>query len=237
MRAVDGVAAATGAFRALSVTVVDDRGKRVGPTQGAPTLAFSAVPERFDTFDYEGRAPRSDGEIALSEKAAKDAGVQVGDRIRVQGTQKIRPYTVVGITTFGGAGSLGGAAFTVLTLPEVQALAGEPGKLTDIDVQAEAGITQAELKRRVSAQVGQAVLVRTGAEDSAQQSEGPRRASSSSSRSGCSSSASSPCWWAASSSSTRSRSPSPSARASSGCCARSARRAGRCCGRSCSRRC
>ena len=23
-----------------------------GPTQGAPTLAFSAVPERFDTFDY-----------------------------------------------------------------------------------------------------------------------------------------------------------------------------------------
>ena len=97
VRAVDGVAAATGAFRELSVTVVDDRGQRVGPTQGAPTLAFSAVPERFDTFDYEGRAPRSDGEIALSAKAAKDAGIQVGDRIRVQGTQKIRPYEVVGL--------------------------------------------------------------------------------------------------------------------------------------------
>src|ERR1700712_3866143 len=69
VRAVDGVAAAAGAYRELSVTVVDARGHRVGPTQGAPTLAFSAVPERFDSFDYAGRAPRADGEIALSAKA------------------------------------------------------------------------------------------------------------------------------------------------------------------------
>ena len=96
VRAVDGVAAASGAFRELSVTVVDARGQRVGPTQGAPTLAFSAVPERFDTFDYEGRAPRTNDEIAISTKAAEDAGVTVGDTLRVQGTQKIRPYTVVG---------------------------------------------------------------------------------------------------------------------------------------------
>ena len=40
---VDGVAAAAGAFRQLSVTVVDARGERVGPISGAPTLAFSAV--------------------------------------------------------------------------------------------------------------------------------------------------------------------------------------------------
>jgi len=171
VRGVEGVAAADGAFREVSVTVANDRGERVGPVNGAPTLAFSAVEERFDPFEYEGRAPRADGEIALSAKAAQDAGLKIGDRIRIQGTQKIRPYELVGTTTFGGAGSTGGAAFVVLTLPEVQTLAGEPAKITDLDVQAQPGVTQAELKRRVSAQVGRSVLVRTGEEDSQQESQ------------------------------------------------------------------
>jgi putative ABC transport system permease protein len=92
--AVDGVAAAAGSYREVSVTMVDDRGARVGPTTGAPTLAFSAVPERFDPFEYEGRPPRTDGEIAVSKQAAK-AGVRIGDRVRVQGTQRIRSYEVV----------------------------------------------------------------------------------------------------------------------------------------------
>ena len=78
---------------------------------------------------------------------------------------------MVGVTTFGGAGSTGGAAFTVLTLPEVQALAGEPGKITDLDVQAQPGVTQTELKRRVAADLGPSVLVRTGDEDARQESQ------------------------------------------------------------------
>lgn len=171
VRGVDGVEAAAGSYRGVSVTVVNERGKRVGPTTGAPTLAFSAVPERFDPFEYEGRPPNKDGEIAISTQAASDAGIRIGDQIRVQGTGKIRPYEVVGLDTFGGAGSVGGAALAVLTLPEVQLLAGEPGKLTDVDVQAQSGITQADLKRRVRAEVGRAALVRTGQEDSQQESK------------------------------------------------------------------
>ena len=169
--AVDGVAAADGSFRRLSVTVANARGDRVGPISGAPTLAYSAVQPRFDPFEYEGRPPRIDREIALSATAAKDAGLEIGDRIRVQGTQRIRSYRMVGTTTFGGAGSTGGAAFTVLTLAEVQALAGEPGKITDLDVQAQPGVTQIQLKTRIKAQLGSAVLVRTGAEDSRRQSQ------------------------------------------------------------------
>jgi len=171
VRAVDGVAAADGAFRELPVTVADERGRRVGPINGAPTLAFSNVSRRFDPFEYTGRPPRENGEIALSATAAKDAGLKIGDRIRVQGTQKIRPYELVGTTTFGGAGSTGGAAFVVLTLPEVQTHAGEPGKITDLDVQAQPGVAQADLKRRIAAAVGPSILVRTGKEDSRQESK------------------------------------------------------------------
>jgi putative ABC transport system permease protein len=171
VRGVDGVAASSGAYSSLSVTMVDDRGRRVGPTRGAPTLAFSTVDARFDPFNYKGRPPRTPGEIAISEQAAKDAGLQIGDRIRVQGTQAIRAYRLVGLTTFAGSSSLGGAVFAVLTLPEVQALAGQPGRLTDINVQAAAGVSQIELKRRVRAVLGAGVTVRTGAEDAAQQTK------------------------------------------------------------------
>jgi putative ABC transport system permease protein len=171
LRGVAGVAASAGSYRQLSVTVADAQGERVGPVNGAPTLAFSAVEERFDPFEYRGRPPRTDSEIALSASAAADAGLEIGDRIQVQGTQRIRPYELVGTTTFGGAGSTGGAAFVVVTLAEAQKLAGEPGRITDLDVQAQPGITQVELKRQVSAAVGPSVIVRTGAEDSQQETQ------------------------------------------------------------------
>jgi len=59
----------------------------------------------------------------------------------------------------------------VLTLAEVQALADEPGKITDLDVQAQPGVTQIQLKARIKAQLGSSVLVRTGAEDSRRESK------------------------------------------------------------------
>jgi putative ABC transport system permease protein len=167
VRGVDGVEAAAGSIRQAPVTVVDADGDRVGPTSGAPTLAFSAVPARFDPFEYRGRAPRTDGEMAISTVAAEDAGVRLGDRLRVQGVDRPRAYEVVGLVTFGGAGSIAGAALSVFSLAEVQALVGTPGELTELDVQAQDGLTQAELKRRVSAAVGVAGLVRTGDEDAA----------------------------------------------------------------------
>ncbi len=171
VRGVDGVAASAGAFSSLSVTMVDDRGRRVGPTKGAPTLAFSAVDARFDPFEYAGRAPRADGEVAISKQTAQDAGLAIGDRIRVQGTREVRAYRLVGLTTFAGASSLGGAVFAVLTLPDVQALADQPARLTEIDVQAAPGVTQAELQGRVAAALGTGVLVRTGAQDAEQTSK------------------------------------------------------------------
>ena len=68
-----------------------------GRPSGAPTLAFSAVSERFDAFEYDGpRSPRPTARSPCPQTAAEDAGVQVGDRIRVQGTQTIRAYEMVG---------------------------------------------------------------------------------------------------------------------------------------------
>ncbi len=171
VRGVDGVAATAAAYTGAAVTVVDARGERVGPSNGAPTLLFSGGPARFDVFDYTGRAPRTAGEISISAKAADDAGVQIGDRVRVQGTGEARPYEVVGLMTFGGTRSVGGAAFTMLVLPEVQRLADAPGRITEVTAQAQDGVSQTELQRRVRAATGGDVVVRTGEEDQAKQSQ------------------------------------------------------------------
>jgi putative ABC transport system permease protein len=169
-KAVPGVADSVAAYNAFPVALVDDDGERIGPTTGAPTLAFSAVPDKFDFLDFEGRKPESDGEIAVSRTAAEQADLDIGDRVRVQGNGRVRPYEVVGLATFGGTGTLGGAGAVVLTLPQVQALADDPGRVTEVDLEAESGVTQQALKADVRAALGPGVVVRTGKEDTEKQS-------------------------------------------------------------------
>ncbi|MDO9352334.1 MAG: FtsX-like permease family protein [Solirubrobacteraceae bacterium] len=168
---VDGVRAVAGSIGGLPVTVVDDRGRRIGPSTGAPTLAFSAAPPQFDLFDHTGEVPSRPGEIALSAQTARDAGLRLGDRVRVQGIGPVRPFRLVGFVTFGGASSLGGAIFVMVTLDDAEALSGHPGQVTEMNVQADAGVTPPELKTRVQTAVGAAATVRTGEEDRAQQSK------------------------------------------------------------------
>lgn len=167
---VDGVTAAEPAISGLPITVVDERGRRIGPVTGAPTLGFSSTPSQFDVFAHQGAAPSGPGEIALSSQTARDAGLAIGDHVRVQGVGPVRTFRLVGFVTFGGTSSIAGATFAIMPLADVQALAGEPGRIAEINVQADAGISPAGLKTRVQAAVGADATVQTGAEDRAQQS-------------------------------------------------------------------
>ncbi|HEX8105494.1 MAG TPA: FtsX-like permease family protein [Solirubrobacteraceae bacterium] len=162
---VSGVKTVSASFEQSPIVIVDEKGKKVGPTTGAPTFAFSARSPRFDAFDYEGRQPSAGDEIALGEKAAEQAKLKIGDRVRAQGAGPVREYEIVGLASFGGAGAVGGAAFAVLTLPQVQLLAGDPGKVTEIAIEGDPGLAQKTLKARVAEAVGPAYRVRTGAED------------------------------------------------------------------------
>ncbi|CAA9346236.1 MAG: ABC transporter, fused permease protein [uncultured Gemmatimonadaceae bacterium] len=165
---IAGVKEVSAGFEQAPITLIDDEGERIGPATGAPTFAFSARSERFDAFAYEGgRQPEAADEIAVGQKAAEEAGLEVGDTVGVQGTGPVRRYTITALTTFGGAGALGGAAFAVLTLPEVQRLADEPGRVTEVAIEAESGVAPAALEARVSEAIGRDYRVRTGAEDQA----------------------------------------------------------------------
>jgi putative ABC transport system permease protein len=170
-RGIDGVSDSAAAYNNFPVALVGDDGERIGPTSGAPTLAFSAVPDKFDFLDYEGRKPEAEGEIAVSRTAAEQAKLELGDTVRVQGNGRIRPYRVVGFATFGGSGTLGGAGAVVATLPQVQALADDAGRITEINLEGRAGISQAALKAEVKSALGSEAIVRTGKEDTEKQSQ------------------------------------------------------------------
>ncbi len=170
VQSVEGAEEVSGNYGEVTVALVDKTGKRVGPNTGAPTLAFSITPERFDAFDYEGRRPESDREVAVGRSAAEQGGLKIGDQLRVQGNGPIRSYEIVGLASWGGAGTLGGAGFVMLTLPEVQTLAQEPGRLTEILVDGKPDVSQTALKAEVIQAVGRDVVVRTGKEDEEQTS-------------------------------------------------------------------
>ena len=50
-------------------------------------------------------------------------------------------FTISGLATFGDVESLGGATVSVVTLPQAQKLADQPGQVDSIQVAAEPGVT------------------------------------------------------------------------------------------------
>ena len=81
-----------------------------------------------------------------------------------------KTYTVSGIAKFGTESSLAGAAVAITTLPEAQRMAGYQGKIDNISIAADDGVSPTELKTRVADTLrGDSVAVRTGKEEADRQ--------------------------------------------------------------------
>jgi len=161
---VPGVAKVSGEVDTQGA-LFDPKGKRIGG-HGAPTLIFSTQPAPFSPLSYpQGRAPKTDDEVALLESIADKHDVKVGDTVSVVGSGPRQPVRVVGLAKFGGVTAFGGAAVVVVTLPEAQRLAGTPGQLTGISVVAAPGVEPARLRDAIRRVSPQTVAVRTGKEN------------------------------------------------------------------------
>ncbi len=151
---VDGVAAAHADVEVGDITVVDSGNESVGPTTGAPTLARDwHAGERSVVELASGRAPRGDGEAVLDADTADAKGVGIGDTLSVQAQPGSFRVEVVGIAAFTTTNP--GAARIFLD-PAVAAgrLLGSPDRATSVSLDAAPGVTDAELKRRVTAGLG-----------------------------------------------------------------------------------
>ena len=168
VRAVDGVAAAEGSVEATA-TLFDRDGEAIG-AQAGPALLFSSRSGRFDPLEYEdGGPPASAGEVVIDLATAERNDFAVGDRVRLASRAPAKVYEISGLATLGDTKSLGGASFADLTLAEAQRVSNREGKLDEVVVAADAGVSPQALKRRVAAVAGPAFQVRTGQEDADQQ--------------------------------------------------------------------
>ena len=229
IRGVDGVRKAEGSIEASGQIVVD--GDVKGSIGGAPSFVFSHASEPFNPNEIvEGRFPERSGEIAIGADLSKDENVGIGDHVGLNTRLGEKPVTVVGTFKFGNVSSIGGASLVEVTLADAQQWFDREDQVSTISVQADEGVSQIELKRRIEAAVPADVKVQTRAEAFDEESADTTDAINGFLGPRCSRSRACRCSSAPSSSSTPSRSRSRSVRASSRCCARSAPAGARSCG-------
>ncbi|MFN0090697.1 MAG: ABC transporter permease [Acidimicrobiales bacterium] len=163
-----GVAAAEGQIQGFAQVVGAD-GEAVGnPGQGPPTFGLNWT-EHDEVNPMRllpgSRAPAADDEIALDKHTADLGKLNVGDQVTVLTKNEPRQFELVGVAKFGSADSAGGASLVFFTSRTAQALLAEPGAFDSVLAIAEDGVSQAELKASIQAEVdsGQ-VEVLTGAE-------------------------------------------------------------------------
>jgi putative ABC transport system permease protein len=169
VRRVEGVDAAAGAIFSLA-RFVDEKGDAIG-NQFAPNFVSSTLPERFESLSYvEGRQPDSVRETSLDTQTAENAGLAIGETLRIAGDRQVSEYEIVGLTKLGET-SFGGAAIAQLVLDEAQQVVGKEGKFDQISVAAEEDVDAGELRQRIDKVMPQSVQVETGTEAADRQSE------------------------------------------------------------------
>jgi len=148
----------------------DAENEQIG-SKFAPKFITSILPEALETQTYtEGRPPRDASEAALDQDAAEEAGLGLGDTLKLASVERVAAYRIVGLTRLGDA-SWGGASIAGLLLPEAQRITGKRGQFDQIAIVAAAGVSETTLKQRVQRVVPPSVLVETAKENAERNSD------------------------------------------------------------------
>jgi putative ABC transport system permease protein len=158
--------------------LVDRQGEAVGSAGTGAAIGIDASADQSlnPLRLVQGQWPRGDGEIAIDESTAEKQQLEVGQTVGAFGDGPLSSYRISGIVRFGTEGSLGGTTISVFDLATAERLFDKRGKLDLIRVGAEAGVSEAELIRRIRPLLPETTQVRTGtaqaAVDSAESQEG-----------------------------------------------------------------
>jgi putative ABC transport system permease protein len=167
---VDGVKTAEGSIEAYAQLVDHDGDPMGNPEMGAPTVGTNwfVDPELNPTEVVDGRAPSAAGEVVIDRRSAELGDFAVGEQVTVITSTGTHTPTVVGIVTFAGEDSPGGASLVMFSPDEAQAALTEPGRVDAIKVVATDGIDQSTLSDRIDQVVPGHTEVLTGDEITAE---------------------------------------------------------------------
>lgn len=173
VRAVDGVADATGVVAADGARLIGSNGKVV-TTFGPPQLGENWVGVSDLVQLREGREPQADDEIVVNAALAKAGRVAVGDQVGVLTLEPKQEFTIVGVFGYSGdRDSIGGVNEIMFTTPVAQQLMlGQRDVFTNITVAAAEGVSNDRLRDDIAAVLGADFEVKTGAQLSADASAG-----------------------------------------------------------------
>ncbi|MEU0696147.1 FtsX-like permease family protein [Streptomyces niveus] len=149
-----GVKSAEGAVSSMSVTVVDTENKNVGATSGAPTIAGNWTENDLRSMEItSGHAPRGPTEVMVDADTADKHDLKLGDELRTIVVTGDLRAKIVGIATF----KVTNPGATVLyfdTETAQRGLLGETGLFTQINVVADDGVSDAQLKADLAGSLG-----------------------------------------------------------------------------------
>jgi putative ABC transport system permease protein len=150
VRAVEGVALAEGGVDSESAQLIGEDGKAI-TYGGAPNLGFS-IADGDSPFNpltlVEGAWPGRN-EVVVDAATAGKEGLKVGQQVGVQAAGRAERLRISGTVKFGSVATIGGATLAGFDLPTAQRLFGKEGKLDEIAVAAEAGLSDEELIGRI----------------------------------------------------------------------------------------
>ncbi len=163
VRQVAGVQAAFASVAGCAQLVGPD-GKAIAPNGNAPTLGNNWVvdPSVSPVRLAQGREPRGPAEVAVDVSTMQDAGLALGDKVKVLSKEPTFDATIVGTVRFGDDNFLLGASMTLFDLPTAQRVLAEPGRLSGIAVTAKPGVSQDALVADIKAALGPNFDVRSG---------------------------------------------------------------------------
>jgi len=169
VKSVDGVSAVFGYVAGMGAVAVDGK---VVETRGSPTLFFSYSPNDIAPPQYiRGAPPAKSGEVAVIEKLATDQKLAVGAPLTVITETGPHEARVSGVFRFSAQSSLGGSLLIHTTLADAQDWFGMAGRVSEIDVKAEPGVSADTLATRIRAELPPSTEVKTGAQAAADQTK------------------------------------------------------------------
>jgi putative ABC transport system permease protein len=171
VEAVDEVADAEGVVWG-DAQVVDGEGDVVG-NGAAPTLGTGWVAN--DTLSplrlREGREPVGATEVVVDVDTYEELDLAVGQPLRVVTVTGSNTYTVVGAVDFAG-GELAGGTVVAWDLPTAQAVLDFGGTFGAIHVQADAGVSEADVRDLLTSRLPAGVEAITGSDLAEEESDG-----------------------------------------------------------------